>query len=123
MKEVEDFIFAKEGGQRDLLLFLHNLLVEEYQLVSKIRYKIPFYDKNSWLFYLSPLKNGAVDFAVIRASELTEAKELLDFKKRKQVASLELNPNEDLPENEIRAVIKAALSLDEKSPYKGPRKK
>lgn len=121
MKEVEDFIFNREGQQRDLLLFLHNLLVEEYHLDSKIRYKIPFYDKNSWLIYLNPLANGCVDFSLIRAQELIETRDFLDFRNRKQVASLELNPKEDLQMPLIRKIIEEALILDEKVSYKGPR--
>lgn len=115
MKDVEEFIFQKEGRQRDLLLFLHNMMVNNYQLIPKIRYKIPFYYKSNWMLYLNPLKNGGVDLAVIRAIEQNEIHELLDFKGRKQVASLELKPDQNLPEMEIKEIIEAAIFIEEKS--------
>lgn len=115
MNEVEDFIFQKEGEQRDLLLFLHNMMVNNYQLQPKLRYKIPFYYKNNWILYLNPLLNGGVDLAIIRAIEQNEIHELLDFKGRKQVASLQLKPGEDLPEKEIRKIIEDAIQVEEKS--------
>lgn len=112
MREVEEFINGQNGPQKELLVYLHHLMVDQYQLIPKIRFKIPFYYKNSWVIYLNPLKNGSIDLSVVRAIEQNQVNELLDFKSRKQVASIELNPNTDLPEKAIRKIIEDAILLD-----------
>ena len=56
MTPVEDFILQKEGEQRIILQFLHDLLMATPEVTSKIRYKIPFYYRKSWFCYLNPTK-------------------------------------------------------------------
>lgn len=122
MNEVENFIYEKEGAQRELLMYFHSLFTDRLGLTAKIRYKIPFYYQKSWICYLNPKKDGKLDLAFIRANELSNASGLLQAKDRKQIASIELDPHTEIPEEAILEIMTEALELDQKTPYKSKRK-
>ncbi len=117
MTEVEDFIYQFEGSQRALLLYFHNLLCNELELTSKIRFKIPFYDRKTWICYTNPTKTGGVDFALVRGNELSNAQGLLEQRGRKQIYSVEFKTIQDIPEDTLYEVLQEALLLDETTPY------
>ena len=121
MTEVEDFIHNYEGEQRKILNYLHGLLAKELELTPKMRYKIPFYYHKSWICYLNPTKQGAIEFAFVRGNELSDEQGLLQSKGRKQVMSIELKTLADLPEDSIKEVIHEALMLDDTVPYASKR--
>ncbi len=123
MNEVEDYIYRHEGEQRAVLLYLDQLFTRTLNLKSRLRYRIPFYDGQSWICYLNPLKKGAVELAFIRGNELSNAQGLLEARGRKQVRGLILDRVSDIPEDLLYEVIQEAILLDEKRPYTGPRKK
>ncbi|MEM1407658.1 MAG: DUF1801 domain-containing protein [Bacteroidota bacterium] len=123
MVAVDDFIQNYEGEQRKILNYLHLALADELELIPKIRYKIPFYYKRSWICYLNPTKRKTVDFCFLRGNELSNQQELLSGKGRKQVMSIEIAKLSDLPEGAIKEVIHEALLLDESVPYSVKSKK
>ncbi len=123
MTAVEDFIYTYEGNQRAVMLHLHNLLSGEMNLVAKIRFKVPFYYKKSWICYLNPRKNGLVEFSFLRGNELSNVQGLLQSKGRKQVFSITFENLADIPEKTINEIIQEALLLDETVPYASKRKK
>jgi hypothetical protein len=122
MNPVEDFIYDQEGDTRHILSYLHTLMTD-LGMISKIRYRIPFYYQKSWVCYLNPLKSGGVEWAFIRGNELSNAQGLLDQKDRKQIAGITLLSLKNLPEQALREVIAEALILDETVPYASKRKK
>ncbi len=113
MTATENFIYKYEGEQRRILLYLHHLLVEDLNLTTKIRYKIPFYDQKSWICYLNPKKDGGIDLAFIQGAALSNAQGLLEQKERKQVASVTFYKLEDIPKATVIEVIQEALLLEE----------
>jgi hypothetical protein len=117
MTEVQDYFYKFEGEQREIFMFLHELLLDEFNLQAKIRYKIPFYFGKTWICYLNPLKKNGVEFAFVRANELSNEQGLLDFKDRKQVAGIELYTLADVPIDSIKEIINEAILLDEMVPY------
>ena len=121
MIEVEEFILQYEGEQREVMLFLHSLLEQELNLISKLQYKIPFYYRKSWICYMNPLKNGAVEFAFTRGNELSNSQGLLIDKGRKQVSSIEFKKVADIPDESLNEVIHEAILLDETVPYASKR--
>jgi hypothetical protein len=123
MIEVEDFIYSYEGSQREIMLYMHKFLTEELNLTEKIRYKIPFYYRKSWICFLSPSKNNSVEFAFLRGNELSNEQGLLDSKGRKQVWSIELNKLSEIPLKELIEIIHEAILLDETVPYASKRTK
>lgn len=123
MSAVLDYIFKQQGNQKEILLFFHDWFTSELKLTSKIRYKIPFYDHKSWICYLNPIKGGKVELAFIRGNELSNKQGLLQAKERKQIAGIEFKTLEEIPFEAIQEIMKEAMALDEKVPYKGPRRK
>ena len=120
MSAVLDFIFQQEEKQKEILLYFHDLFIHELNLASKIRYKIPFYDGTSWICYLNPKKSGSVELAFIRGRELSDQHQLLDSKKRKQIAGIEFRSLSEVPFEAIHEIINKAVLLDKHCPYKGP---
>ncbi len=122
MKTVEDFIMRHEGNQKEVMLYFHTLLNSFPTVSSAIKYNIPFYDQNTWVCYLNPLKNGKVALCFLRGYELSNEQGLLENKGRKQVMSVDFGTVDEIPKNTIREIINEALFLDETVPYK-PRGK
>lgn len=123
MTEVEDFIYNYEGSQRETMLYIHKLLSDELTLTDKLRFKIPFYYRKSWICYLNPSKNNSIEFAFVRGNELSNSQGLLDSKGRKQVWSIELTKPSEIPIKELIEIIQEAILLDETVPYASKRKK
>ena len=123
MAEVENFIYEHEGKQREVMLYLHNLLSSDLNLTVKMRYGVPFYYRKSWICYLNPTKKGTIEFAFTRGNELSNEQGLLDSKGRKQVYSVEFESLEDIPKETVNEVTQEAILLDEAIPYASKRKK
>ena len=116
MDKVEEHIYNYEGEQREILLQLHNLMLSFPHVVAKFRYKVPMYYRKSWICYLLAKKDGSVELSFTRALELADENKLLDFKDRKQVASIGLQSLSDINQ-EVMALLQEALLLDETVPY------
>ncbi|MEO1515721.1 MAG: DUF1801 domain-containing protein [Bacteroidota bacterium] len=114
---VEDFILDKEGAQREILHYLHELLEGQLDLTPKIRYKIPFYYRKTWICYLNPIKNDGIELAFLRGYQLSNDQGLLSAKGRKQVMGLEIYELEGLPLDSLLEVLQEAILLDEEIPY------
>lgn len=101
--------------------WFHELLTIEFNLTDKIRHKIPFYFGRTWICYLNPLKDGAVEFAFVRGNELSNEQGLLDHKGRKLVAGITFSDVDEIPQQAIKEIIHEAVFLDEEIPYKVKR--
>ena len=123
MSKVQDFIYNFEGTQKELLQFLHELLMSFPEVTNKIRFKIPFYYRKSWICYLNPKKNGSVELAFTRGNELSNEQGLLDAKNRKQVSGIDFFSIKDIPLETLNEIIQEALVLDEMIPYASKNKK
>lgn len=122
MDDVEDYIYSKEGSQREVLLFLDDLLTVTYGLESKIRYKVPFYYGKSWICYLNPIKDDKIELAFLRGNELANSLKILNFKDRKQVAGIEFESMDSIDIITMKLVMEEAIFLDETVPYQSKRK-
>lgn len=116
-----DYIYGLEGDQQEIMLHLHELLASYPEVSGKIRYKIPFYFRKSWICYLNPTKDG-VELAFTRANELSNEQGLLDFKDRKQVAGISFTKVSDIKEDAIHEIFQEALLLDEEVKYASKRR-
>ena len=123
MNSVEAFILDKEGAQQAILQYLHNLMESTPEVTSKIRYKIPFYYRKSWICYLNPIKKPVgIEMVFLRGNELSNEQGLLDPRGRKQVAGVIFTKVEEIPMETLLEVIQEALYLDETVPYASKRK-
>ena len=122
MSAVEAFIYEKEGEQREIMLTLHDMMVHQLGLLEKIRFKIPFYYNRTWICYLNPVKNNGIDLAFIRGNELSNEQGILESRGRKQVRSISLYANKEIPLEPILEILQEAILLDETVPYQSKRK-
>jgi hypothetical protein len=116
-QDVESFFDDFEGQQADILWFLHRQILNYPAVHGKIRFKIPFYDRKSWICYLNPLKNGQVELAFIRGSELSDYGGWLQTRGRKQVTGALISHIDEIPHELLHAALQEALHLDDTSHY------
>ena len=118
-----DYIESLDGEQRRIMLVLHQFLSTYPQVTCRIRYRVPFFYRKTWLCYLNPQKNGSVELCFVRANELSNENGLLDFKNRTQVAGVTYFATGEIREEALAEVVQEALLLDETVPYsvKRPR--
>jgi len=112
MDAVQNFILGHSGNEQKIMLYLDSLIMSFPGITGKIKYRIPFYYRKSWICYLNPTKNGAVEFAFPRGNELSNEQGLLDSKGRKQVFSVEFSKLEEIPEPTLLEIIQEAIILD-----------
>jgi len=119
----EIFISEQEQPVREIMLYFHDLFVNDLLLTSKIRFGIPFYYQKSWVCYLNHLKNNKVELAFLRGRELSNYQAVLESRGRKQISGITFS---SLDENLIKLsheIIQEALLLDTTIPYRIKRKK
>lgn len=122
MHPVDEFIFSHEGKQREIMLFISHLLLDQPGITGKITFKIPFFYRKSWLCYLNPVKNGGVELVFTRGTELSNASGLLKANGRKLVMGIVFYNLSDIPPEVIMENIHEAILLDERKP-EGSRRK
>jgi len=123
MEQVEAYIYNLQGQQREITLYLHQLICSLPGVQARIRYRIPFYYYHSWMCYLNPKKKGGIELAFIRGNELSNAYGLLSFRDRKQVAGIIYYHVSDISPESLMEVLQEAMLLNEAIPYKSKRKK
>lgn len=116
MNEVEYYIFQFKNSQKDILLYLHHLLVNKFNLTPKIRYKIPFYFGNKRICYLNPIKKDKIELAFTNGNKLSDSQGLLISKDRKQIKGIEFSDIKLIPEKDIIEIIQEAVLLDDTIP-------
>jgi len=114
---VSEFIDIYNGNQRDCMLLLHDLISEIPGIQPKIRFKIPFYYRKTWICYLNPIKNQSVELCFVRAKEFEHSKIHLEFRDRVQVGGIILTKPEDIDLTLIKMILEEAILLDETKPY------
>ncbi len=122
MTPVQAFVLDFEGEQADLIQLLHDMMIGFPNIEPKIRYKIPFYYRKSWICYINPLKAGGVEFAFTRGRELSNEQGLLTANGRKQVMGIKLFSLQDLPVPALLQLIEEAILLDETVAYSVKKK-
>ncbi len=122
MNSVELFIQSLPDRQREITIFLDHLLMENPEITSRIRYKIPFYYRKSWICYLNPINEQGVELAFTRGNELSNQQGILVSKGRKQVYGLDVFDVRKIPLQSLQEVIQEALILDETVPYASKRR-
>lgn len=114
MQAVSDYIDLLDDPQREIMAFLHELLLSASpEIRATIRYKIPFYDHHSWVCYLNPLKGGGVELVFIHGQELSNAQGLLDARGRKQVMGVVYTEVRHIQPETLTEVLWEALLLDQ----------
>ena len=123
MNDIEAYLSDLDSPQQEMMDYLHQLITSYPEVTAKIRYKIPFYYRRSWICYLNPTKDGGVELAFTRGNELSNEQGLLDARGRKQVSGVVFYQLKDIPEAVLYEVLQEAFLLDEEAPYSVRRKR
>ena len=123
MQDVGVYISQLPDNQKSIMMMLDHWIMEYPRITSKIRYRIPFYYRKSWICYINPIKNQGVELVFLRGNELSNYQGILDPKGRKQVAGLEIFDSKQVPFPELSEVLNEALILDDTVPYASKRKR
>ena len=113
--QAEDFIAQQTGEQLAILSYLHHKLTTEFGLESRMRYGIPFYDRNKWICYLNPIKNSGIELAFVHGHILSNTQGILLGKGRKQVAGIDIYALSEIPVDALDEVLHEAILVDERS--------
>ena len=103
-----------ETEEGKIFHYLHNLISTYPGMKSKVMFNTPFYTRNRWLCYLSSQKKGGIELCFVYANRFQQHFELLDFKKRKQVAGITYHNLKDIKEKVLDMLMKEALEVDER---------
>lgn len=123
MSTLDTYLESLEGQQRTITFFLHDWLSLQFGLEAKYRFKIPFYYQNTWVCYLNPIKKDGIEFNFVRARELSDHPEILDFKNRVMIAGISLYKVENIPLLGLTEIVEEAILLDETTPYTFKKKR
>ena len=97
MHEVEEYIMDFEGGQRELLNYLYEFLMEQPGMRCKISYRLPFFIRKQQVCYLHALKDGSVEIAFPRGHQLSDEQGLLESRGRKFIKAIRLQSLQSIP--------------------------
>jgi hypothetical protein len=122
MSDIYHFTARLSINQQSIMHAIDNEIIALPGMVMKERYKLPFYYGRSWICYLNPVKNDAVELAFTRGNELSNAHRILDFRDRKQIAGIVCTELAALPWPAIRDTLFEAIALDRDKPYRLPRR-
>ncbi|MEQ8906344.1 DUF1801 domain-containing protein [Ekhidna sp.] len=113
MSSIINFISGLDGQQKAIVSYLHQRLAEHHGLVQHIKYEIPMYYRKSWVCYLNPIKNEGIELAFLNGHKLSNDQGILDRKKRKMVAGIDLYHVSKIPERQIDEIVQEAIILDD----------
>ena len=119
MDEVQEFIFDLEGGQRDLMQFLYNLLMDQPGMSCRISYKVPLFIRKQSICYMNPKKNGSMEIAFTRGHQLSNDQRILETGNRKYIKGITLRSMNNIPLEALHEIIQEAILLDD-IPYTPP---
>lgn len=117
MNKSQEFILDFPGKQGEVLQYLHDMLMSFPEMESKIRYRVPFFYRRSWIVYLNPKKGELVELCFLRANEMSNEQGLLDFKDRTQVAGVTYGSVKEIDDAVLWEVVQEAILLDETVKY------
>lgn len=112
MNACTDYIYEQEEPIQSIMLELHELLTALPEISCKIRFKIPFYYRKSWVCYLNPLKNKSVELVFIHGGRLSNVQGILHSKGRKMVAGITFSSVEEINADAVIEIMAEAMLLE-----------
>ena len=118
MNPAEDYILRQSEPYQSIMLYVRSVILRSLDHIDeKYNYSIPFYHyKKKPFIYLNILKGQKfVDVAFVRGSQLDkDFPALKNYKKRKNVRSLQYASLEDVNEEELITILMAAAQITDK---------
>ena len=113
MSDPEVYIQLLPPPQRRIMEVLYEELMLQPGVTCKMRFKIPFFYRNSWICYMNPLRKGGVEFVFLKGQQLADPAGLLDAKDRKMVSGITIENAQKIPHEALMELVQEALLLDE----------
>lgn len=108
-----EYIQQLEGKRREIANHLHLLLMENTDLLSILKYKIPFYSSKSNVCYLNPINNDGIELCFIRGYQLSDVQKMLRHNGRKQIRGISFYSVDEIETKSILEIVNEAVILDE----------
>ena len=122
MNPVETYIYKQEKNQRDILMFFHELLMNQLGISVQLKWGIPMYSGNKMIAYLNrDTKSSGVHFCFYNGVQLANSNHILQIQGRKMVASILIKDLESIPFDEISNCIQDAITLDKEMHFNKTR--
>ncbi|MEO0899411.1 MAG: DUF1801 domain-containing protein [Bacteroidota bacterium] len=113
MKTVEDFLYDREGKQREILFALREFFMGFPAIQEKLRYGIPFFYRHSWICYLSPKKGDWIELVFLHGQEFSNEQGLLVAGERKMVSGIPIYTVKEIPWQGLEEIWQEALIIDQ----------
>ncbi|MEO1436430.1 MAG: DUF1801 domain-containing protein [Bacteroidota bacterium] len=112
MNPVEGFIIDLPENQREIMWFLHEMLLTFPRVRPRIKYNIPFYEVRKSFCYLNPIGKEAIELAFTRGVEIMDKTNYLKANGRTRVKGILFERIVDIDEVLLRSLIREAISLE-----------
>lgn len=112
MQNPEEFINALPENECEIATILHREISAIPGVSCKIRFKLPFYDYQKWLCYLSPQKKGGIELCFINGLQLDPDQVYLDAKKRSMISGLTIKDKKNLDLTLVKALVLEAIQFE-----------
>ncbi len=109
--ELIDYADHWNSDQSAMIRLVHELWLDLPGVTGKLRYKIPFYYRTTWMAYTQAAAGGGVEIAFIRGKDLIGLGHNLDFKCRKQIAGITFYNLKQMDIPEVKAMMMDAYLL------------
>jgi hypothetical protein len=104
-------------NQKSIVDYIYNELVVYSGVECKIKFKLPFFYKNTWVAYLNPIKKDGIEFCIVRAKEIPSIGEFVNYKNRTMIAGISYYSIKEIDFNILHFVFQEAYQLDSTTPY------
>lgn len=116
MNPVESYIEKQSPVNRDIMIFCHDILANQYKLKAAIKWGLPHYSGKKGVVYLNRDKKGkGVHICFMRGKKLSNSDGLLQWHGRKYVVSYLADSIENLPYESLVRHFKEAIAVDKAS--------
>jgi|LakMenEpi03Aug12_release.lakeMendotaPanAssembly.Ray.scaffolds.fasta_scaffold04135_3 hypothetical protein len=112
MQNPEEFINSLPEIECEIATILHHEISAITGVSCKTRFKLPFYDYQKWLCYLSPQKKGGIELCFINGLQLDPEQVYLDAKKRSMISGLTIKNKKDLDLTLVKALVLEAIQFE-----------
>lgn len=113
MQEPEAYIQLLPQRQRRIMEAIYEQLMLQPGVTCKMRFKIPFFYRNSWICYMNPQRSGGVELVFLKGRQLADPSGILDDKGRKMVSGVVLENAGNIWSDAMLELLQEALILDE----------
>lgn len=111
--EIIDFLYQCTPSQKAIVKYLHDEMTNLPGIELRMRYKLPFYYRRSWVCYMNPLKSGGVELCFTKGYLLSNAHGLLSANGRTMISGVVYNSVGDIDLGDFLDTFHEALIIDE----------